>query len=103
MLTDLVRVLSPARLHFGWRVVDDVLDFVAKSSSDGVLGEREALDWIVYAKVLPKLRGHDEAAVRDAFASCAEVLKRHELRRSSAKLAELALDLQTTGNARFWR
>jgi 5-methylcytosine-specific restriction protein B len=26
ILTSLTQALSPARLHFGWRVVDDVLD-----------------------------------------------------------------------------
>ncbi|MGE5113377.1 MAG: McrB family protein, partial [Acidobacteriaceae bacterium] len=33
VLSGLMLALSPARLHFGWRVVDDVLDFLSKAAS----------------------------------------------------------------------
>lgn len=103
VLSGLLAALAPARLHFGWRVVDEVLDFLARSANDGVLGDREALDWVVYSKVLPKVRGHDDQSIRQAFAASNEVLARHQLPRSRAKLAALTEDLQTQGSARFWR
>jgi hypothetical protein len=57
-LTQLAKGLAPARLHFGWRVIDDVLDFVAIATRDGGgLTLADALDRAVYSKVLPKLRG----------------------------------------------
>jgi hypothetical protein len=33
VLMPLMLALSPARLHFGWRVVDDVVDFLREISS----------------------------------------------------------------------
>ena len=54
----LLTVLEPGRLHFGWRVVDDVLGFLrhAGDVTDATL------DAVVYAKVLPKLRGEAPSA-----------------------------------------
>ncbi len=51
ILTRLMAALSPARLHFGWRVVDDVLDFIERAASaQDVLPLDAALDGVVYAK-----------------------------------------------------
>ena len=55
------------------------------------------------AEVLPKLRGEDAPRVRVALAGCEEALKKFGLEGSSAKVAELRRDLETTGSARFWR
>ena len=64
VLTTLMKALEPARLHFGWRVVDEVLDFLAKAApSGGALPADAALDAVIYGKVLPKLRGEDGAEV----------------------------------------
>jgi 5-methylcytosine-specific restriction protein B len=103
LLADLIEVLAPVRLHFAWRVVDEVLDFLARSGKDGHLMPDAALDWIVHAKVLPKLRGHDSPQFRTAFESCQGVLKQAGLKRSAAKAGELLEDLKSTGSARFWR
>jgi len=101
-LGELLAALEPARLHFGWRVVDDVLDFVAFSAS-GVLSLEEALDSVVYAKIVPKLRGEDSPRVREALAACSSVLDRHGLVDSCRKVRELSADLESTGSTRFWR
>ena len=103
VLGALLAVLAPVRLHFGWRVVDDVLDFLRRSVSDGYLDADSALDWIVYSKVVPKLRGHDSKEYRAAFEACRAELKKYGLTRAQAKVAELARDLESTGSARFWR
>jgi MoxR-like ATPase len=103
LLAELIGVLAPVRLHFAWRVVDEVLDFLARSGKDGHLKPDAALDWIVHAKVLPKLRGHDSPQFRKAFESCQKVLAQAGLQRSAAKVGELLEDLKSTGSARFWR
>ena len=62
ILVSLMKGLSPARLHFGWRVVDDVLNFLSRAVTDGgELSFEFALDSVINAKVLPKLRGEDSA------------------------------------------
>jgi 5-methylcytosine-specific restriction protein B len=104
ILSALMAALSPARLHFGWRVVDDILNFLAlATNSSKALSIEAALDGVVYAKVLPKLRGEDSPRFRDALAGCEAALRAHGLEQSRLKVAELRRDLETTGSARFWR
>lgn len=104
LLTALMQALSPARLHFGWRVVDDVLDFLDRAAAAGeALSADGALDAVIYAKVLPKLRGEDAPRFRDALAKCEVALASFGLEESRLKVAELKADLEATGTARFLR
>jgi hypothetical protein len=104
LLSALMQALAPARLHFGWRVVDDVLDFIERTSPiANELPFEAALDAVIYAKVLPKLRGEDAPRFREALNSSEAVLGRFGLEESKAKVAELKHDLEATGSARFWR
>ena len=77
VLNDLMDALRPARLHFGWRVIAEVAQFMElRQEQSAELSARDALDRVIYAKVLPKLRGDDSRRVRDALEKCArEVLK----------------------------
>lgn len=104
VLTALMAGLSPARLHFGWRVVDDVLSFLEQARRAGSgLSDDAALDAVVYAKILPKLRGDDAPRFRAALDACEGVLKKFGLELSEARVVDLRRDLETTGSARFWR
>jgi len=104
VLGDLMGALSPVRLHFGYRVVDTVLDYLERITADGsAVAFHEALDFVVYAKVLPKLRGEDSSRLRTALDACHVCLEKHDLARASSKVHELRADLQATGSARFWR
>jgi hypothetical protein len=104
VLSDLLVALAPVRLHFGWRTVSDVLDFLAHVESAGAaIPFAQALDAAMYAKVLPKLRGEDSQRFREALAACEATLEKHGLVRARAKVAELRDDLISTGSARFWR
>ena len=102
-LNQLLTLLEPHRLHFGFRAVDDIVAFLERAHADGTLTAREALDWVLHGKVLPKLRGHDTPALRAALNDVRELCVRLQLTRCSAKLHELLHDLQITGSARFWR
>ena len=91
-------------MHFGWRVVDDVVDFVAAGERDSAAGTLESLlDTAIYAKIIPKLRGEDNDSVRKALAGVQETLERHGLNKSRRRVEELADDLRLSGSARFWR
>ncbi len=103
LLTELMASLRPARLHFGWRVVDDVLDYTDRAMADGAVEPEAVLDDVVYAKVLPKLRGDDSPRFHKALKTSAEVLKQHRLENCVRKVKELSDDLELTGSARFWR
>lgn len=103
VLQDLMKALAPVRLHFGWRIVDEVLSFVKRVHEDGSLTLETALDWVVYSKIVPKLRAYDSPHFRKAFADCEGELAKHGLARSREKVGELSRDLQETGSARFWR
>jgi 5-methylcytosine-specific restriction enzyme B len=104
LLEALMNALRPARLHFGWRTVDDVFDYLVTSIQHG--GEQKIatiLDGVIYAKVLPKLRGDDSMRFRNALKDCYQILADHGLGDCARKVEELQLDLETTGSARFWR
>jgi 5-methylcytosine-specific restriction protein B len=104
VLTALMSALAPARLHFGWRVVDDVLDYLEQAAhASDVLSFEAALDSVIYSKVLPKLRGEDAPRFRDALSACDKVLDGFGLDKSKAKVQELRRDVEATGSARFWR
>ena len=104
LLEDLMSSLKPARMHFGWRVVDDVLDYMDRVIMNGSADDPvTTLDSVVYAKILPKLRGDDSPRFRGALNHCAEVLEKHGLTDCHRKVLELKDDLEATGSARFWR
>ena len=104
VLAEIMDALRPERLHFSRRTVDDVLDFlaVALDESHGV-EVAAALDSVIYAKVLPKLRGDDRSELRDALTKCRDVLSTHGLTRCRDRVDELVKDLASTGSVRFWR
>ena len=100
----LMDVLSPARLHFGWRVIAEVVQFMAlRQEQNATLSMSDALDRVIYAKVLPKLRGDDSRRCRDALEKCKTVLTARNLTRCARKVDELVQDLNETGSFRFWR
>jgi len=104
LLIDLMSCLEPARLHFGWRTVDDVLDYLAALNTSGSkTSVQSALDSVIYAKVLPKFRGDDSQRFRDALKGCIKVFGEHALDDCRDKTKELLQDLELTGSARFWR
>lgn len=94
--------LRPERLPFGWRTVDDVLDFLAVALGHK-MGVKDALDSVIYAKVLPKLRGDERPELRGTLTKCKDVLSTHGLTRCRDRVDELVKDLTSTGSVRFWR
>ena len=104
LLKDLMGSLKPARMHFGWRVVDDVLDYMNRVIANGDDQDPvTTLDSVVYAKILPKLRGDDSPRFREALDGCAKILAARGLTDCHKKVLELKDDLEATGSARFWR
>ena len=99
-----MQALKPARLHFGWRVIDEIVSFLRMSGAESNgLTLVEALDRAVYSNIIPKLRGEDSPRFRSALADCEAALKSHGLELSREKVADLRADLDTFGSARFWR
>jgi hypothetical protein len=102
VLIELVDALSPVRLHFGWRTINDIISYLEFHGSllpqDG-----NALDNVVYAKVLPKLRGDTSATFQHALDNTIRVLSENNLDRCLKKVISLKEDLALTGSARFWR
>ena len=105
ILTELTDALSPARRHFGWRVIKEVVGFLEGRSQDsGIeLAAEAALDQVIYAKVLPKLRGSDTGRFRNCLDATLSVLDEHGLTRCTEKVKALKEDLEATGSCSFWR
>ena len=104
VLTRMMEALSPARLHFGWRVIEEVVRFMEQRQEQNAgLSVNDALDRVLYAKVLPKLRGDDSPRFRKALSDCRTELNERNLTRSARKVDELIEDVDQTGSFRFWR
>jgi hypothetical protein len=102
LLGDLSKALAPVRLHFGWRTIEDVLRYLRLAIDAGDT-ESNALDAVVYAKILPKLRGESTERFHLALSSVHAVLLKRDLMRCAQKISTLIADLKETGAARFWR
>ncbi|MFO7593222.1 MAG: hypothetical protein R6X15_04150 [Pseudomonadota bacterium] len=102
-LGELLQVLAPERLHFGWRTVEDVLSYLDMAAHASSFELDAALDDVIYARVLPKLRGTDSNRLHDALQNTIAVLQQHGLERSRTKVQSLKTDLADTGMMRFWR
>ena len=104
ILTRLMETLSAARLHFGWRVIEEVVRFMEQRQSQSAeLSVSDALDRVIYAKILPKLRGDDSPRFRNALKDCRTALNESNLTCSARKVDELIEDVEQTGSFRFWR
>ena len=101
VLNGLEAALSPCRLHFGLRTVDDVLGYLSFHAQVPDAAP-SALDDVVYAKVLPKLRGEAVPRFQQALKAVLDVLETHGLTRCSEKVKAMQEDLKS-GSARFWR
>jgi hypothetical protein len=102
VLTQLVMALEPVRLHFGWRTIDDVLSFLTFQIEQGAGAIDQALDNVVYAKVLPKLRGEGSRfgkSLEDVFKICVA----NGLSRCAEKVKSMQNDFAESGSARYWR
>lgn len=102
VLEQLGDALAPARLHFGWRTIGDVLNYLTFHASFAPT-EEAALDNVIYAKVLPKLRGETSLKFQKALEDTRKVLAGNGLLRCCEKVKSLQDDLVATGSARFWR
>lgn len=102
VIEGLVRALEPVRLHFGWRTISDVLGYLAFHHDAG-LPTQNALDDVVYAKVLPKIRGEATAKFQNALGAVYDCLRTYGLERCAEKVASMKEDLLLTGSTRFWR
>lgn len=102
VLSGLAEALAPVRMHFGWRIIHDVLGYLAFAHQN--YGQQDhTLDEAIYAKVLPKLRGESTSRFQAALANAQGVLEQNGLKRCATKLKEMRADLNETGTARFWR
>ena len=102
-LAGLLSCLAPERLHFGWRTVEDVLNYLALASKSSGFELNRALDDVIYARVLPKLRGSESQRLHEALQKTILVLEQQGLSRSAAKVRSLKADLSDSGMMRFWR
>jgi len=101
-LQALSKELSSMRLHFGWRTVEDVLTYLALARKAAGYDLTTTLDDVIYARVLPKLRGSESGRLHNTLKRVISVLGEYGLSRSQAKVSNLNDDLAETGMMRFW-
>ena len=104
LLDQLVKALEPVRLHFGWRTIDDVLGFLTfqLENNKDVQDELIFLDNVIYAKVLPKLRG-EGSQFQTALSDVGDICVAYKLNTCANKVKSMLVALAETGSARYWR
>ena len=102
VLEGLSAALAPVRLHFGWRTISDVLGYLEYFDKLGK-DAADSLDAVIFAKVLPKLRGEHSEKFEAALSATLKVLTEHGLSRCAERVKSLKADLLESGTARFWR
>lgn len=103
VLTSLMEYLKPERLHFGWRTLEDVLSHISLARQLTSFDLICALDDVIYARVLPKIRGSDSARLRKMLQGCHALCLKFNLSQCTNKLISLSSDLENAGMMRFWR
>lgn len=102
VLGKLMDALEPVRLHFGLRTIDDVVSYLVFTQRLGV-DSNKALDDVLYAKVLPKLRGEHSDRLARAMSQALAICQEHGLARCATKIQDMLRDLNEAGSTRFWR
>lgn len=102
--------LKPAHLHFGYRTVKAIVDYVDRAVATDVKDQKRALDQAIFSKVLPKLKGQKTALLTktlDDMLQFCDVLSRKsgetEKSKTLNKLTQMQARLKDTGLTRFWR
>lgn len=103
VLTSLMEYLKPERLHFGWRTIEDVLSHISLARQLTSFNLVDALDDVIYSRVLPKIRGSDSARLRKMLQDCHALCLKLNLPQCANKLISLSSDLENAGMMRFWR
>ncbi|MEC7986508.1 MAG: ATP-binding protein, partial [Myxococcota bacterium] len=103
ILIGLYRSLVQAHCHFGYRTVNELLQFVEKAMQmEGSEIERELLDQAICAKILPKIRGQYSTDLERALQESMRICSTHSLPISRSKLSQMLHRLQEFGLTRFW-
>lgn len=103
LMVALMDILRPARLHFGWRTLHDVLGYLHQTQKGEVIEFSRALDHAIYSKILPKLRGEDSPRFQRVLASLKAALAGSQMVSSLRKATEMLEELNHSGSTRFWR
>jgi energy-coupling factor transporter ATP-binding protein EcfA2 len=61
MLVRVHQLLVPQQMHFGYRIVDEILAYMAENAAMHFLPFQEAMDLQVDQKILPKIKGRGDA------------------------------------------
>ncbi|MGA2402493.1 MAG: ATP-binding protein [Syntrophobacteraceae bacterium] len=105
LLLKLNEILGPVRRHFGYRTADAVLSFLNQAKGHGTAfaqDEAKYLDQVIFAKVLPRLRGEESPEMEEALAKLEKLFNEHDLKQCSRKINDLRKQLARTGVMKFW-
>ena len=100
-ITAVYKALQPAHLHFGYRTVKAIVDYVRMAEETDSDDTLLALDQAIFSKVLPKLRGQKSTILATALEELEKACA--NLSQCSGKLKQMKLRLTETGLTRFWR
>ena len=98
--------LAEVRRHVGYRAAGEVIDLLCSAAEQDLVADEAVLwslvDDAVYAKVLPRLRGHQSPELDAALAVAIAACRQRELARCVDKLVAMKNRLDNDGFTRFF-
>lgn len=94
VLVELHDLLEPSRRHFGYRVADEILAFMADVTSEQ---RKPLLDRVILGKVLPRLRGGNESESLELLTRLRTACEGHELHECVTKVEQMERRVRATG------
>ena len=109
-IVSVYNALKPAHMHFGYRTVKAIVDYMDRSVATDANDQLRAMDQAIFSKVLPKLKGQKTSVltqtISDMISVCSvlsRVVQDVETSKTLKKLTQMQTRLRETGLTRFWR
>ncbi|MBS4178772.1 McrB family protein [Lederbergia citrea] len=114
-LVQLNQILEKVKLHFGYRVRDEVCFYMIHNEKGQLMTKEQAFDLQLHQKILPRISGNDyktQAVLKELFAFCTahmweegstnNAIMESRFPKSAEKLADMILKIENDGFTSFW-
>ncbi|RST77281.1 EVE domain-containing protein [Siminovitchia acidinfaciens] len=114
-LVEVNQILEQVKLHFGYRVRDEVCFYMIYNEQGQLMDKEQAFDLQLHQKVLPRVSGNDADTVKvlkELYAFCTghawneetdvHVVRESRFPQSAAKLASMIKKAEHEGFTSFW-
>lgn len=114
-LVQLNKILEKVKLHFGYRVRDEVCFYMIYNEQGELMSREQAFDLQLHQKILPRISGNDHKTInvlKELYSFCTNhiwdenslgiVRKESRFPKSAEKITDMVLKIENDGFTSFW-